>query len=211
MLEEKFIQFLFRYKLPLLALLLGLILTGAGLLFQKIQNEATPKVEILGESVASNSANLVSKITVEVAGEVNKPGVYELAVNSRVNDALNRAGGVSSNANIEWMDRFVNKAAKLSDGQKIYIPSINEQSELVSATNPSGGSMDQSGTADSQTNTVNINAASKSQLESLWGIGPVIAQNIIDQRPYSATQDLLSRKIVKQNVFDRIKNQISVY
>src|SRR3989344_1087747 len=60
-------------------------------------------------------------------------------------------------------------------------------------------------------NLININTASQSELESLWGIGPVYAQNIIEQRPYSSVEELLTKKIIKQNVYDRVKDQISVY
>ncbi|EKD47123.1 MAG: helix-hairpin-helix DNA-binding motif-containing protein, partial [uncultured bacterium] len=61
------------------------------------------------------------------------------------------------------------------------------------------------------TKLININAASQSELETLWGIGPVTAQNIIEQRPYSSVEELLSKKIIKQNVYDKIKDQIAVW
>lgn len=211
MLDSKLEELFVKYKLPLLTLLGGLVLIGAGIFLSKFSNTSATKVEIIEETTASDSANQNKKIRVEVSGNVEKPDVYEMEEDSRVIDAIQKAGGFTTNANTEWIDKHINKAAKLIDGQKIYIPSIDEQSEVLSATIAEGGSLYQSNTPNSSSSSMNVNTASKSQLEELWGIGPVTAQKIIEQRPYSNIEELLSKKIVKQNVYERIKNDITVF
>ena len=62
-----------------------------------------------------------------------------------------------------------------------------------------------------QIKPVNINSASQSELEGLWGIGPVYAQNIIEHRPYSKVEELIEKKILKTNVYDRNKETLTVY
>ena len=142
---------------------------------------------------------------VEVSGQINKPGVYNLSAGSRVEDVINAAGGLTSEADTEFVEKRINRAARLSDGQKIYIPSEEENSKIPNSQNSNNEIL---GVLD---NLININTASQSELESLWGIGPVYAQNIIEQRPYSSVEELLTKKIIKQNVYDRVKDQISVY
>ncbi len=58
---------------------------------------------------------------------------------------------------------------------------------------------------------ININGASQKELESLWGIDPVTAQNIIEQRPYSSVEELLNKKILKTNVYETNKDKLTVY
>ena len=58
---------------------------------------------------------------------------------------------------------------------------------------------------------LNINAASAAELDTLWGIGQSRAADIIDQRPYNSPEDLLSKGIIPENVYERIKDEISVY
>lgn len=151
------------------------------------------------------------QIYVEVSGAVKNPGVYELDGSSRVEHAIQLAGGTTADADNEWMQKVLNRAAFLQDGQKIFIPPVNQQSVKGSATENvdkdafpasrgTGGSM-----------LVNINTATLSELESLWGIGPVTGQNVIDQRPYSSVDELLARKILKSNVYERNKDLLTVH
>ena len=58
---------------------------------------------------------------------------------------------------------------------------------------------------------ININTASVSELDRLWGVGPATAEKIIGGRPYSSVEELLSKKAVKSNVYERIKDEVSVY
>jgi len=77
-------------------------------------------------------------------------------------------------------------------------------------TTPDAGSSAQYGMVDEE-RKININTASEAELDMLWGIGPATAQKVISGRPYQKTEDLLNKKIVKTNVWEEIKDKISVY
>jgi competence protein ComEA len=200
-------ELFFKYRFQILFFLVGVILVGLGLfLFGNKQSLSSPKIEVLESATESLGENL--EVVVEVAGAVEKPGVYRLTKDARIEDALISAGGISADADRLWMEKSLNRAAKLIDGQKIYIPRKDEQISGVSASNLDGYQTISSGQG---SGLINVNIASTSQLESLWGIGPVTAQNIIEQRPYSSVEELLTKKILKSNVYERNKDKISVY
>jgi len=188
-----------------LLVILGLLLKDRpGFGSSKIQALETPRPELSQEQAENN------KIAVDISGSVNNPGLYYLDLGSRVQDVIDMAHGFSSDVDNEWVDKNLNRAAKLSDGQKIFIPSI-QQSGVLSATNFRGdrnvAQHDQS-TADSR---VNINTASLNQLMDLPGIGQVYGQKIIENRPYSEVDDLVKKQVLKQSTFDKIKGKVSVY
>lgn len=198
-----------KYRYPFLILLSGLILIGLGVLFFKSGlGDRQTKVEVLQ---GTTGGQIFSEITAEISGEVIKPGVYKLPTDSRVDDLLIKADGFSVNADRNWCDKYLNRAAKLTDGQKVFIPSINQQSNVLSAKN-STGDQTVSSTFPSDSNAlININTASLSQLDSLPGIGQTYGQNIIEHRPYSTLEELVSKGVIKQSLFNKIKNLISVY
>ncbi len=154
-------------------------------------------IQKMGESFDSAQD---TAIAVDVGGAVIKPGVYELKVGARINDALIAAGGLGEEADREWVEKNLNLAQKVTDGQKIYIPSQEE-----SNTNKVSPSFNKGETF------VKINTASAAELDTLWGVGPATAQKIISGRPYSNIEDLLTKKIIKSNVYETIKDKISLY
>jgi len=198
-------ELLQKYRWQILLLLVGLSLVGLGLIFSRFNFFQSSEVEVLGD------LDETTGVIVEVVGAVNSPGVYQLAPDARVEDAVNKANGFRDDADLDWVAKIINRASRVTDGQKIYIKSIDEQSNDVSANYDQGsmGGIDNSIGVDQ--NPININTASQKDLESLWGIGPVTAQNIIEQRPYSDVNELVVKKIIKQNVFDRNKNLLTIY
>lgn len=145
-------------------------------------------------TVATSSALL----TVDVSGAVVSPGVYRLSSGSRVEQAISAAGGFSSEADTEWVSKYLNQAAKLADGNKVYIPKKGQSNQGGSAANDSKS-------------TININTASKEVLESLPQVGPATAENIIAGRPYSKVEDLVAKKALTQKTFDKIKDLLTIY
>ncbi|MDZ4209575.1 MAG: ComEA family DNA-binding protein [Candidatus Curtissbacteria bacterium] len=122
-----------------------------------------------------------------------------MPANTRVDDAIKAAGGLSPDAD----STRINLAAKVSDGQKLYIQRVGESvSQSVS------GSVGQ--VAGESVSQININTASESELDKLPGIGPVTAQKIIASRPYSSPEELLSKKVVSSSVYEKIKDLISL-
>lgn len=190
--------------------LLGLILIGLGILsFKSNIFSSGDKVEVLNSTNAGPESPQ-EDITVEIAGSVEKPGVYKLPQNSRVDDLLIISGGLSVTADREWFSKNVNRAQKLVDSYKLYVFS---QSEVMSAKKTGGSLEEKVLSASVGTNIsklININTADTKTLESLNGIGPVYAQKIIEGRIYSNTEELVSKKIIPQKTFLKIKNEISV-
>jgi competence protein ComEA len=107
-------------------------------------------------------------VVVHVAGAVQDPGVYRMPSGSRVTDALERAGGASAKATLD----SVNLAAELADGQQVVIPAAAGEAATTAAA--------ASGSAAS--GPISLGSATLEQLDTIEGIGPVTAQNIIDFR-----------------------------
>ena len=202
-------EFFLKYRYYILTILVGLILVGGGFLyFKKSLSFGGSKVEILETSGVSENGG---EITAEIAGAVIKPGVYKLSTGSRIDDLLITAGGFSISADRNWTDKYLNRASILEDGQKVYIPSVDQQSGVLSA-NSSGVYQNGSETNSSDSNSlVNINTASPSELDTLTGIGPKYAQSIIDHRPYSKTEDLVKSGAITQTLYEKLKDSVTVY
>lgn len=206
--------FVFRFRYPLLIILLGLILIGLGAFFVKTSGNSNPKgIEVLNSTTESQKM----QIFVEVGGAVISPGVYTFENSARVEDLLIRAGGFSENADREFIEKNLNRASKLLDGQKVYIPTREEISENkvnhsdVLSANTSQVYQNGSFVTNSENGTlVNINNASLDVLDKLPGIGPVYGQKIIDQRPYSNIEELNSRSIIPKSTFEKLKNLITI-
>ncbi|MDO8340687.1 MAG: helix-hairpin-helix domain-containing protein [Candidatus Woesebacteria bacterium] len=194
----------------ILFFLLGLVLIGFGIFFYKNGGLSSgDKVEVLNSSTEGGNDSL--EIVVEIAGAVEKPGVYKLPNDSRIDDLLIISGGVSVNADRDWMEKYINRAAKLIDGQKVFIPNINKQINDESA-NSEGGIKPDQGTFGSQTSGLtNINTSTLSELDKLPGIGPVYGQSIIEHRPYSTSEELVSKGAISKSVYEKIKNLINVF
>lgn len=192
---ERYKQSFTTYKLPIILAFLGLVLIIGGVFASALTKDTKvyPKESIIeGQKL----------ISVDVSGAVNNPGVYTLAESSRVENAVNAAGGFSQDSNQEYISKYINMAQKLSDGSKIYVPVAGETVPIPQTGQVAG------------TNTlakININAASQSELETLSGVGPVTASKIISGRPYQKVEELLDKKIVGKATFEKIKDSIVIY
>lgn len=192
---ENILLFLEKYKLPLGLSFLGLVLIVGGVFASGLKQETK---EFPKESMVESQ----KMISVDVSGSANKPGVYQLKEGSRIEDAINAAGGFSGQANKEYISKYINLAQKLVDGSKVYIPAAGETTATVQAGQVAGSNTSAK---------ININTAAQSELESLSGVGPVTASKIISGRPYQEVLDLINKKIVGKAVFEKIKDQIAVY
>jgi len=150
-------------------------------------------------------------IAVYVSGAVKNPGVYALPVDSRVEDAIQIAGGFAENAN----DQSLNLAAQLQDGVQIWVPTHQAQESLEPGNN--------SGAVESSVKQsplvmpgqmININTATQEELETLSGIGPVTAQKIITYREteglFIGIEDIQKVSGIGPTTFEKIKDQITV-
>ncbi len=190
-----------KYWFTLALALFGLIFFGYGLISLLGSSSKDKEVVFTHEDLATKSASLIN---VDVEGAVIKPGVYKLAQDSIVQDALLASEGLAEDADRDFVSKNINLAAKLSEGAKIYIPRVGEN-----ALQTQNSSFRQA--QDKIQNLININTASIQELDSLQGVGPVTAQKIIDNRPYANLNDLLDKKVVSAKVFEQIKDKITLY
>jgi len=159
----------------------------------------------------------LGRIKVEIAGAVNKPGIYELDLGQRRADLLKLAEGINSEASLVFMAKTFNLSSTLNDGEKIYIPYAWEEEWQLTPLTIQGVSLEKteapignssSESVDSQ--LISINKASAKELESLPGIGEKRASDIISNRPFSSLNELVSKGAITQTIFDSIKELITL-
>ena len=175
---------------------------------------STNSMNVLDNTLVNNnpSSQEEEKIKIYITGEVINPGVYELAVDSRIEDAISIAGGITPNANLH----DVNLAFILEDAMKIYIPNTAEEVDAASiiSTGSSDMSKSISNESTSKSSKININKASSSELEKIPGVGPSIAQKIITYREengkFSSIDDLKNVSGIGSKKFESIKDYITV-
>jgi competence protein ComEA len=151
-------------------------------------------------AVSRPAPKAAKPIYVHVGGAVSAPGLYEINSGDRVADAVNRAGGPVGEADLDGL----NLAAKVSDGQKILVPVKGQAVEI-----DAGG-----GGAAAGTSPVNLNTAAQAELESLDGVGPVLAKRIIDWRQrrggFARVSQLNEIDGIGPKKFQVLKNQVTV-
>lgn len=151
----------------------------------------------------------VEHIKIHITGQINKPGVIELEIGSRISDAIEKAGGLTTFANLE----NVNLAYALEDGQKIYIPSIEEKNELYIQEGIDENIVEKTNISDSE-KTININKAKETELEKIPGIGPAMAQKIIKYREengsFKTIDDIKNVSGIGEKKYESIKQYITV-
>ena len=158
-------------------------------------------------------------IYVHIDGYVNNPGVYQLKENERTNVLIEKAGGLKNGYSI----KNINLAAKLSDGDKVYIPSIEEEKSLGNQNNnnvntvgkhTNNGNNSNNNVNITKNNKININTANVSELKQITGIGESTANNIIDYREnvgkFKKIEDIKEVKGIGESKFESLKNKITI-
>jgi len=178
-----------------------LVILGIGINFRDqflVKEEV--RVEPIRQAQGSNvDVQVASEVVIDISGEVIKEGVYKLKNGSRVDDVLIMAGGLSAKADRDWVEKNLNRAEKLYDGQKIYIPKVGEKVEIL-------------GVSDSK--IIRLNSATLEQLDKLDGVGPAIAQRIIDYRSenggFKSIEEIKLVPGIGDKMFEKIKNEIQL-
>jgi competence protein ComEA len=174
------------------------------------------------------TANLGGPIKVDVAGAVANPDVYELERGSRVQEAIEMAGGLTENADAGYL----NQAAVLHDGDKLYVPTKESEPEKTpqgtdeSTSDTVGQQQDYSTESTPDPNEspgisdepiaepININTADAETLQTLKDIGPVTAHKIIDHRnkngPFKKKEDIKNVDGIGAKTYENLKDHIRV-
>lgn len=180
--------------------------------------DSNSDVEYIETGINEDERNEIdmNKIKVYITGEINKPGIYELAENSRICDVIEQAGGIKEDANID----DINLAEIIEDGIKIDIPRKTEEKD-DKKTNYDSTKENSNLEIDKKTDTIktkesnakiNINTATQTELETLPGIGPSIACKIIEYRKengkFKNAEDIKNVGGIGIAKYEKIKNLI---
>lgn len=140
----------------------------------------------------------ITFIYVDIKGAVAVPGVYKVQKSTRLFQVVNLAGGLTSDAD----ENAINLSMILGDQDVVYIPTIGEEYPNITVQDP-----------DEIGGIININTADISDLETLSGIGPATAQNIIDYRtengPFESIEDIMNVSGIGESTFETIKDSIT--
>jgi competence protein ComEA len=185
-----------------LGLLGGFFLAGLAFLIARAPS---------GQSIPLEGPPTPMPLQVHVVGAVLRPGLYAFVENSRVQDAITAAGGLTSDAQVDAL----NLAARLEDGQQLRVPAISEVARPTATSRANFRVLPSPpATATAQGNLININTASAEELASLPGIGPTTAQRIVEHRtengPFQRIEDLLDVAGIGPATFDSIQALITV-
>jgi competence protein ComEA len=196
--------------------LIALVLVGALFFIWRPAATPTPAPTITQQSFSSTAStgNIVKntssgasgQIQVYIVGAVKNPGIYRMAAGARVYQLLQDAGGPLPDANLVAL----NLAARLSDGQEVYVAKRGE-TQPGSSGNGTGSSGSTAPTAPTSS-TANINTASVAELEQQLHIARSTAQNIVNYRQqhgdYTSVDQLL--RVVRKTTYDKIKGMVTV-
>ena len=214
---EAIIEKIKEYKIIVICAGLGLALGGFFLLkpsTQKSVTETNLQAEVAAVSKDSSSEKEVKKeekdesleqdlITVDVKGAVKSPGIYDLPVGSRVHDAVQKAGGLTEDAD----SKSLNLAQKVSDEALVYVPTKGEEAasqQAASGTTPSS----------SKEKKINLNKASLEELKQVKGLGGKRAQDIIDHREtngkFKSVDELKKVSGIGAKTIEKLKDYVTV-
>ena len=174
-----------------------------------LSGEETEYVAIeRNEIVEETNVKEQNEIVVHITGSVAQEGIVKLEEGARIVDAIEEAGGATSDANL----KNVNLAYKLKDGQKLYIPSNIDDAENITIISTKGEGI-VSITLE-KSDKININEATQAELETLSGIGPSMAKKIIEYREkngsFSSIEDIKNVPGIGDSKFEAIKDNIEV-
>lgn len=164
--------------------------------------EESSEVNTKSSNEKQELLNEENKIVVEIKGEVKNPNIYYLEEDSIIDDLIVAAGGLRENANTSQ----INRAEQLQNHQSIYIPSNeeiqNSAEEVINEVNNRNDS-----------NLININSASVSELDALPGVGPSKAQAIVTYReengPFKSIEEIKNVSGIGESSFEKIKDLIT--
>lgn len=202
-----------KFFIKIIVIIVFFIIVGVNFVKNKVEDNSYNNMyeELKIESINENIIEIPkeqNKIKVYVTGAVKTPSVVELEEGARIQDAINLAGGAREDADLEE----VNLAYSLEDGEKLYIPNINENvAEYI--TKESGVNVTEY-SKNSETTKVNINTNNVDELKKLPGVGESLAQKIIDYRNengnFKSIEELKNVNGIGAKKFESMKKYLRV-
>ncbi len=167
----------------------------------KSEEEVETRTESFLETNTEDQKPVQTKIYVDISGCITNPGVYEMEHDARMNDLVEKAGGLCKEADIEG----INLSQKLEDEMKIHVYKVGENSSKLEETTPRS--------TKAASNKVNINKADLSELTTLPGIGKTRAEEIISYRntnKFKSIEDIKNISGIGEKTFEKLKDKISI-
>ena len=211
---EELIEKIKEYKIIVICVSLGLVL-GGFLLLKPVAQTPAKESNLQSELTAVSKDSTDEKddknqkeevmdqdlITVDVKGAVKTPGIYDLPVGSRINDAVQKAGGLTDNAD----SKSINLAQKISDESLVYVPTKGEDTSQATQSNASNSK---------ENKKVNLNKASLEELKQVKGLGAKRAQDIIDHRDtngkFKSVDELKKVSGIGAKTIEKLKDYVTV-
>ena len=200
----------------ILIILITIIGIGIYCYTNAIENTSEEEIENVLEVAQTNTTKETEEknIFVHIAGCVQKEGMLELSSNSRIADAIEKAGGLTQEADLS----DINLAYLLEDGMKIYIPNQNERQENNEKTENTAKTENTPSMQIQDTSTkqdvININTATQEELDTLPGIGPATATKIIEYRKekgkFNNKEEIKEVSGIGEAKYEKIKEYISI-
>lgn len=149
-------------------------------------------------------------IIVDIKGAVKKPGVYTLNKNSRIKDLIEKAGGLSKEADVNR----IHMSKKLKDEDYIYVCKIGEEDKKIINSTTNNVENHNNTTSESNNEKVNLNTATLEQLKTIPGIGEVTAKKIIEFREkngkFSSVEDLMKIDRIGEKTFNKLRDKVDI-
>lgn len=202
-------------KLYIVAGLLAMLIVGSVFfLYSKKERETSviadelSLMKVKGETEEPKKDIKQTVMKVDVKGAVNRPGVYVAKEGERVLDVINKAGSFTAQAD----KNSVNLAQRVQDQMLIYVPVVGENPSNV--ISPAGQATGGASASSSNQETVNLNTATETELQTLTGIGPAKAAAIIqfrtEQGSFKSVEDLKNVSGIGDKTFEKIQDQVSI-
>ncbi|WP_295505796.1 helix-hairpin-helix domain-containing protein [uncultured Streptococcus sp.] len=222
---EEIIEKLKEYKF-----FVGLVVVGAvlgGFFLIKGNHQPQNQVAALSQEVTSSSSSteeeeekVVAKtkgeeeseqVTVDIKGAVKNPGVYELRAGARVHEAIQKAGGLTADAEA----KSINQAQKLTDEAVIYVAKTGEEgADVTQIGQHQAGASDSAGASGGKSDKVNLNTATEAELQTISGIGQKRASDIIAYREssgrFKSVDDLKKVSGIGDKTLEKLKEYVTV-
>ena len=187
-----------------------IILIGRGMMASSTKEKVMVTNAVNTTRVEETTTMMPQNCYVDIKGEVLRPGVYEFSCESRLQEVIKKAGGFTEEAD----QTKINLAQKITDQMQIVVPNLRSKQEgEVTEENSGKGSSSSTNPSHSKQGTVNINAATLEELQTIKGIGKKKAEAILQYQkehgPFRTKEDLLQVKGIGKKALEAIESQVT--